>query len=202
MTSVLAIGSWLAESRLRFHLYRGQIRAILGDADAGQDLRIALLEAERLALPAYGARAALFLGDRLFWRGRDEEAQARYREAVELATAAGDRLGEATARCQLQRLGNADRELADIVREVDVPGLWTAWLLALAAEDRALPDTEARLDQILQNADLPFPLHLRALTWLERGASARTLVRQISQRLPERSMRKRFEQFWPRNARP
>ena len=162
----------LPRVRLRFHLYRGQLRALLGESHAGQDLRLALDEAERLALPVYGARAALFLGQREFWRRRDDDARDRFDQARALAEDAGDRLGAALSRAYSVRLGEDDPELEPMVQELDIPSLHANWLLAMAESNRALADTAVRLEHILANADLPLPLHLRALYWFERPASA------------------------------
>ncbi|MFN3240169.1 MAG: protein kinase domain-containing protein [Planctomycetota bacterium] len=186
----------LPRARLRFHLYRGQLRAVLGDPEAGQDLRLAFEEASQLALPVYAARAALFRGERQFFRGRDDESRQRFDEALAMARAAGDRVGEASARCQLLRLGATDDGLPALIDELDLPELHANLLLAMAGSDRAHPDTEARLDALLDNADLPLAVHLRALAWLDRPASARSLVRSISERFPQRTLKQRFLQLW------
>lgn len=191
----------LPRARLRFHLYRGQLRALLGDAEAGQDLRLAFEEATQLALPVYAARAALFDGERQFFRGRDDDARLRFEEALATARLAGDRVGEALARSQLVRLGATDDELPAVIDELDLPELHASWLLAMAGSDRAQPETEARLDELLQNADLPLAVHLRALAWLDRPASARSLVRTISERFPQRALKQRFLQQWKGRAR-
>ena len=192
---------YFPRARLRFHLYRGQIRMLLGDPDAGQDLRLAIDEAEQLALPVYGARAALLLGDRNFWRGDEPKAKKRYLQAVNLARQSSDRLGEAVARSHLIRLGDEDPELADVVEELDLPELRASWLLAMSGSGNELPDTHRLLDALLTDVDLPLPLHLRALRLLDRPASARSLVRSISERLPQRSLRQRFLGFWDGKAR-
>jgi hypothetical protein len=192
----------LPRVRLRFHLYRGQLRSVFGEPEAGQDLRLVLGEAERLLLPGIGARAAVFLGENAFWQSRDDEARAHFAHAVALATAGGDRLGAAMARSYLVRHGDDDPELAALVQELDLPSLRATWLLAMAGSNRAVADTEARLEQILANADLPLALHLRTLHWFERPASARSLVRSIAQRFPQRPMRQRFLARWPHGARP
>jgi hypothetical protein len=192
---------YFPRARLRFHLYRGQIRMLLGDPDAGQDLRLAIDEAEQLALPVYGARAALLLGDRNFWRGDEPQAKKRYQQAVNLARQSSDRLGEAVARSHLIRLGDEDPELAEVVEELDLPELRASWLLAMSGSGNELPDTHRLLDALLADVDLPLPLHLRALRLLDRPASARSLVRSISERLPQRSLRQRFLGFWDGKAR-
>ena len=188
-------------ARLRFHIYRGQVRAILGDVDAVQDLTLALDEAQRLALPMYGARAALMLGERDMWRGNDSQAQKRLRQAVELASRANDRLGEAVGRSHLIRLGADDPSLAAVVEELDLPELRASWLLAMAGSGHTVAGTERQLEELLQNVDLPLHLHLRSLRLLDRPASARTLVRTISKRFPLRPMRQRFRAFWDGNVR-
>lgn len=188
-------------ARLRFHLYRGQIRHLIGDPDSYRDLRLALDEAERLALPVYGARAALLLGERDFLRGQDGTARERFEQAVTLAGEAGDKLGEAVARSHLVRLGDDDPELEQIVHELDLPELHASWLLALSGSGRERPDTDSRLDDLLRDADLPLPLHLRALKLLDRPASARSLVRAVSERFAQRSLRQQFRSVWPDKAR-
>jgi serine/threonine protein kinase len=191
----------LPRVRLRLHLYRGQVRAVLGDDDAAHDLRVAIEEAERLSLPAYGARAALFLAERLFWRRRDDQAATLLRLAADLAQNANDRLGEAMARSYLVRLGDRDDGLADLVEELDLAELRVNWLLAQVALDRAPQDVAAQLEVWLQESDLPLSLHLRALASMVRPASARALVRSIAERLPGRSQRRRFLAEWSAGAR-
>ncbi|MFK7742716.1 MAG: protein kinase [Planctomycetota bacterium] len=181
-------------ARLRFHLYRGQLRSLSGDPHAGQDLRRAQLEAEELSLPVYGARASLFLGERALWRGREDEANDLLLRAIDLAQAGGDRLGEAIARAHRIRLGGPD--VLDFVQELDLPQLRGVWLLARSHVGRPLPDAHAQLEGLLKNADLPLPLHLRALLELERPASARSLVRAVSERFAQRGMQKRFRSHW------
>ncbi len=191
----------LQRVRLRLHLYRGQVRAVLGDEEATQDLRVAIAEAERLSLPVFGARAALFLAERLFWRQRDDQARTLLRLAVDLARTGDDRLGEAMARSYLLRLGDADAVLPSLVDDLDLPELRVNWLLALAALDRPPADASVQLEQLLHDFDLPLSLHLRALAWMARPASARALVRTIAERLPNRSQRRRFLADWERGAR-
>ena len=191
----------LPRVRLRLHLYRGQLRAVLGDDDAANDLRVAIDEAERLSLPAYGGRAALFLAERLFWRRRDEQATTLLRLAVDLARGGTDRLGEALARSYLLRLGTDDDGLAALVDDLDLPELRANWLLALAAQGREPADATAELEALLRDSDLPLSLHLRALAWMDRPASARALVRSIADRLPSRSQRRRFLADWEPGAR-
>ena len=183
-------------SRLRFHLYRGQLRTTLGEPDAGQDLRLAVDESQRLALPVYGARAALFLGERAFLRDRDDEARRHFSAAVVMSDSADDRLAAALARSHLVRLGERDEDLIDLINDLDLPELHATWLLATAAAGAPVTDAAAQLDQLLKNADLPLALHLRALAWLDRPASARSLVRRISERFDQRAQRKRFRQQW------
>lgn len=186
----------LPRARLRFHLYRGQLRATMGDPDAGQDLRLARDEAQRLALPVYGGRAALFLGERAFHRGRDEEAAQHFERAQALASSASDDVGAAAARCHLVRLGRTDASLRGAIEDLGLPQLQASWLLAEAGCGRASDEEAAALDALLEAVDLPLSLHLRALTWLDRPASARSLVRAVSQRLPQRSQRQRFRKHW------
>ena len=188
-------------ARLRFHLYRGQIRMLLGDPDANQDLTLALDQSEQLALPVYGARAAVLLGDRDFWRGNDDAARVRFEQAVALADQANDKLGEAIARSHLLRLGSDDPDLARIVDELDLPELRANWLLAMSGSGREVANTHDQINDLLQDADLPFPMHLRALSLLDRPASARRLVRTVSQRFAQRSMRQRFLDLWQAKAR-
>lgn len=191
----------LPRVRLRLHLYRGQVRAVLGDDEATRDLRVAIDEAERLSLPAYGARAALFLAERSFLRRRDDQASTLLQLAVDLARTAADRLGEAMARSYLLRLGESDAELAAMVDELDLPELRANWLLAQAALDREPEHAATQLEELMRESDLPLSLHLRALAWMVRPASARALVRSIADRLPSRSQRRRFLAQWATGAR-
>ena len=186
----------LPRARLRFHLYRGQLRATMGDPDAGQDLRLARDEAQRLGLPVYGGRAALFLGERAFHRGRDEEAAQHFELAQALAGSASDEVGAAAARCHLVRLGRRDESLRGALEDLALPQLQASWLLAAAGCGRAGAEEAAELDALLEAVDLPLSLHLRALTWLDRPASARSLVHAVSQRLQQRSQRQRFRKYW------
>jgi tetratricopeptide (TPR) repeat protein len=191
----------LPRVRLRFHLYRGQVRALVGEREASQDLRFAIDEAERLALPTYGARAAVFVGERRFWQRRDDDAAAAFRQAVQLSRAGGDRLGEAMARAYLVRLGDDDDELPALVDELGLPFVRANLLLAQAARGRADATTNQALEDLLDSTNLPFSLHLRALTWLNRPASARALVRTIGERFPHRQQRHRFVSHWTEAAR-
>jgi tetratricopeptide (TPR) repeat protein len=181
---------------LRFHLYRGQVRAVVGDDDATQDLRRAIDDAERLAVPTYGARAALFLGERRFWQRRDPQAIDDFREALRLARAGADRLGEALARTFLLRLGADDDVLEGLVTELELPELRGNLLLARAARGDAPATAAAELAQLVASADLPLSLHLRILAWLDRPASARSLVRTIGERFHQRAVRQRFLSQW------
>ena len=197
----------LPRARLRYHLYRGQVRALVGADDAAQDLRYAIDEAERLSMPTYGARAAVFLGERLFWRRRDDEARGTFATAVRLARAGNDRLGEAMARSYLVRLGAADPELAALVQDLELPSLRANLLLAQAAHGDLEPGGEAaaerrrQLEELVTEADLPLSLHLRTLAFLDRPASARSLVRMISERFPQRAVRQKFLGQWAAGAR-
>lgn len=187
--------------RLRFHLYRGQVRSVCGDDDASQDLRTAIEESQALSLPTYGARAALFLGERRFWRRRDADAELMFRLAIELARAGGDRLGEAMARGNLVRLGHDDPTLSAFVDELALPSLRANLLLALAGRGLASEADRHQLADLLDGVDLPLAMHLRALAWLDRPASARALVRSIAVRFPQRSVRQRFLAEWGHGAR-
>ncbi len=191
----------LPRVRLRFHLYRGQVRAIAGDDDAGQDLRFAIDEAERLSLPTYGARASVFLGERQFWRRRDDEAAATFRAAVALARTGNDRLGEAMARAYLVRLGDDDPALETLVAELELPLLRANLLLARAARGAVDRQAMAALAELIATTSLPLSLQLRALACLDRPASARSLVRTIADRFPQRPGRQRFLAQWTAGAR-
>ncbi|MCA8978018.1 MAG: hypothetical protein KDC98_25050, partial [Planctomycetes bacterium] len=186
---------------LRLHLYRGQIRAVLGDDRAVQDLRFAIDEAERLSLPAYGGRAALFLGERQYWRHRDDEARLSFREARRLAGAGDERLGETMARAYLFGLGADDDGLESAVDELALPAVTANWLLARAARGMATAADREILDALIENVDLPLAIHLRALLAAQRPASARSLIRTIAQRIPERRARRPFLALWPAGAR-
>jgi hypothetical protein len=191
----------LPRVRLRFHLYRGQARALCGDDEATQDLRAALDEAERLALPTYGARAAVFLGEHAFWRGKDDRALAAFRRAQALATAGDDRLGAAMARGYLVRLGDDDATLSALVDELGLPSLRANLLLAHLGRGDGDDAMRDELAALMAATDLPLSLHLRALVCLDRPASARSLVRQIADRFAHRAARQRFQLFWHDGAR-
>ena len=191
----------LLRARLRFHLYRGQIRALVGADDAVQDLRLAIDESERLSLPTYGARAAVFLGERQFWKRRDDEAVATLRRAVALAVAGNDRLGEAMARGYLVRLGDEEHDLEALIQELELPSLRANLLLARAARGASDATTQAGLAELVESSNLPLSIHLRALTWLDRPAAARALVRGIAEKLPSRAVRQRFLAQWSTGAR-
>jgi hypothetical protein len=191
----------LPRVRLRLHLYRGQIRAVLGDDESAQDLRFAREEAERLSLPSYGGRATLFQGERQFWRRRESEARQTFREAAALSREGGDRLGEAMARAYLLRLGEEDPGLASLVEEIELASVRTNWLLACAAHETPSAEALQEVEDLLANADLPFSLQLRALILLDRPASGRSLVRAIAERIPNRSARRRFLAEWSSGAR-
>lgn len=192
----------LPRVQMRLHLYRGQLRAVLGDEDASQDLRLALDEARRLSLPAYGARAALFLAERLFWRRRDDEAARLFELALDLARAGGDSLGECMVRCYRLRLGHAEPELGERVLALGMPAVRANFLLAQYADAGTVPEAAAEaLDELLAGADLSLPLHLRVLTLLDRPAMARSLVRSIAERLPDRGKRRQFLAEWGSGAR-
>ena len=186
---------------LRLRLYRGQVRALLADDEAVQDLRFALDEAERLSLPAYGGRAALFLGERQFWRGRDDDAREMFELAQSLAAAGGERLGETMARAYLFGLGDDDATLGADVEALALPSVQANWLLARAARGELTAIDREVLDALVAGANLPLPIHLRALRVAERPASARSLVRTIAQRMPDRRTRRRFLVLWPGGAR-
>lgn len=197
----------LPRVQLRLQLYRGQIRTVLGDDEAVQDLRAAIAEAERLSLPGYGARACLFLGERAFWRGRDDEATDWFLRCGELAAASGDRLGGAMAAIHAYRLGSGPRPELAAIEELGLPELLLALHLAVAGRSRLVGDavaadaaTAAAL-ALVRTADLPLPLHLRALVLADRPASARTLLRGIAERIPSRTSRRRFLREWERGVR-
>jgi tetratricopeptide (TPR) repeat protein len=192
----------LPRVRVRCTLYGGQVLAVLGDDQAGQELRRALADAESLGLFAYAGRAALLLAERQFRRGRDDEAIARCREALAFAHTGDDRFGAAMARCYLVRLGAEPLgDLAGVVDALDLPALRANLALALAGRGEATPATDAVLEQVLDTADLTLSLHLRALTHLGRPAMARSLVRSIAERIPQRPMRQRFLTQWNRGIR-
>ena len=191
----------LPRARLRFHLYRGQVRALIGADDAGQDLRYALEEAERLSMPTYGARASVFLGERHFWRQRDAEAIRSFHTAVTLARAGRDRIGEAMARTYLVRLDQDDGEgLEALLEDLTLPSLRANLVLARAARGEAI-DARESLTELISGSDLPLSIHLRVLAWLDRPATARSLVRLIAERFPQRALRQRFLQQWGSGAR-
>jgi hypothetical protein len=197
----------LPRVRMRLCLYRGQIRSLLGADDAAQDLREAALIAQRLSLPAYGARAQVFLGERAFFLRHDDEARSAFLAARALAQDGVDRLGDALAAIWLYRLGGELGDLPAQTEALGLPELSVALLLARsarAADDgddgaaRAFGDSAV---EIAERAVLPLPQHLRALAQGGRDVSVRALVRGIVDRLPDRRTRKRFLALWEHGAR-
>lgn len=186
----------LLRARLRFHVYRGQVRAMVGLDDAGQDLRLAIDESERLSLPTYGSRAAVFLGERLFWKRRDDEAIATFRRAVGLARAGNDRLGEAMARTYLARLGDREEGLEAMVLELELPEIRANLLLARALTGGDPGPVREVLAELVEASNLPLSMQLRALHWLGRDVEARTLVRNVAAKLPQRGLRQSFLSLW------
>ncbi len=191
----------LPRVRLRLLLYRGHMRSLLGDDDAAQDLRFAIDEAEQLSLPSYGGRAELYLGERQFWRGRDEDARDHFERACVLAIAGGDRLGEAMSRAYLVRLGDTDTALAEVVERLAMPSVAANWLLAAAGAGEVPAAHREVLEELAASQDLQLFQHLRILLLSKRPASARSLIRTIAQRIPERRARRRFLALWPKAAR-
>ncbi|MGE3172985.1 MAG: protein kinase [Planctomycetota bacterium] len=197
----------LPRVRLRLALYRGQLRIAVGDDRATQDLRECLTEAEQLALPAYGARAHIFLGERAFLAGRDDEARAEFRAGRQLARAGNEPIGAALAGIHLMRLGDDDDALAAAVEALALPSLQVAWLLALAVrsgqrgDHDTLADCTERALGLCGTADLPLSLHLRALALARHEASARSLTRSIGGRFRDRRTRRTFLRTWENGAR-
>lgn len=197
----------LPRVRIRLHLYRGQIRALIGDDESSQDLRTCDAMAEKLSLPIYGCRANVLLGERAFFQKRDDEARTAFRRARELASDV-DHLGGALASIWQYRLGDAPlHNLPDTIEGLGLPELSTALLLSRCQRARTEGD-EAAAEQfamqalsIVQVAVLPLPQHLRALCLAGREAAARTLARSIAERMPDRRSRKRFLAQWERGAR-
>jgi hypothetical protein len=123
-----------------------------------------------------------------------------------LAQQGGDRLGDALAAIHLVRLGADEPELAATVESLGLPQLQAALLLATAARavapDAARHDTElaARCRQqaldLCSSADLPLPIHLRALAMAGLDASARSLAQSIAERFPDSRSRRRFLRTW------
>jgi len=198
--------------RLRLLLYRGQFRVVLGDEAATQDLRDCIAAAERLSLPTYGARAHIFLGERAFLAGRDAEAELEFRQGLLLARSVGEQLGATLAAIHLLRLGvdDADPAQPDLGRTVEalgLPSLLAGWLIASAVRAQQAGD-EARAAEcrdralaLCETGDLPLSTHLRALALARMEASARTIVRGVAGRFPDRRTRRRFLQTWEHGAR-
>src|SRR5690606_2077709 len=102
-------------------------------------------------------------------------------------------LGEGMSRSYLVRLGESDPDLQANIASLDLPSVRVNYLLAQHGEAQGLPDAAAAaLETLLDQADLPLSLHLRALARLDRPAMARSLVRSIAERLPDRRQRRRF----------
>lgn len=197
----------LPRVRMRLRLYRGQFRMVLGDEDATADLRAAIQEAEKLSLSAYAARARLFLGERAFYAGEDEEARSEFVAARELAQRGRDPLGHALASIHLLRLGDDDEALPAAVEALGLPQLQTALLLAQCARANERGDVAAarecaqRALDLCNHADVPLALHLRALQAAHLEASARALVRSIATRFRDRRTQRRFLATWEPGAR-
>jgi tetratricopeptide (TPR) repeat protein len=191
---------------MRLHLYRGQIKALLGDDGCTADLAAALDAAANLGLPVFAARAHLFLGERAFWRYRDDEARRELRKSAAAATAGNDQLALTLANIHLMRLGEAVEDPAPMVAASGMPSLRLALLLAQAhaagtSDDAAsAQDPGQEVAALVEEADLPLSLHLRALTFGNRLASLRSLVRSIAERL-DRTRRRSFLAEWQRGAR-
>lgn len=197
----------LPRVQLRLRLYRGQFRSVLGDDEGAVDLRACVAQAERLGLFAYGARARIFLGERAFQQGKDDDATAEWLDAKALAEAGDDALGRTLARIHLARLGGPEDGLEAEVEAMGLPSLQTALLLQQAARARqhGLPEAVKPLaDQALAlcaAADIPLHLHLRALALAGHDASARSLVSAIAGRLRDRRAQRRFLAAWQDGAR-
>ena len=198
----------LPRVRIRLHLYRGYIRTMIGDDDGAQDLRACAQMAESLSLPVYGSRAHVFLGERAFFQKRDEEAREEFLRARELASGGVDHLGGALAAIWLYRLGSEPLgDLPERIPAFGLPELSTALLLSRCQRARADGEElaaarhgEAALE-CAQRTMLPLPQHLRALSQAGREVTARSLVRTIAERMPDRRSRKRFLSLWERGAR-
>ena len=197
----------LPRVHMRMRLYRGQFRAALGDEDAAQDLRACIQEAERLSLWAYAARARIFLGERAFFDGRDDEARAELRAGRDYAMRASDPLGEALAGIHLFRLGEDGTGLEEAVERLGLPSLQTAFWIASGARAEAHGDTALRAQcaeralDLCKSADVPLALHLRALAMNGLDASARALVRTIAEKFRDGRTQRRFLRAWEKGAR-
>ena len=197
----------LPRVHMRMRLYRGQFRAVLGDEDSAQDLRVCIQEAERLSLWAYAARARIFLGERAFFAGRDEDAKKEFAAGRELAQRASDPLGSALASIHLLRLGEDDPALPAAVEQLGLPSLQTALLLAQGARSKERGDAAFHAEcaqralDLCNSADVPLALHLRALTMNGLEASARALVRSIAEKFRDGRTQRRFLRAWENGAR-
>jgi tetratricopeptide (TPR) repeat protein len=197
----------LPRVHMRMRLYRGQFRTALGDEDAAQDLRACIQEAEKLSLWAYAARARIFLGERAFFDGRDDDARAELRAGRDYAMRASDPLGEALAGIHLFRLGEDIAGLEEAVERLGLPSLQTAFWIATGARAEARGDAALReqcaeraLD-MCKSADVPLALHLRALAMNGLEASARALVRTIAEKFRDGRTQRRFLRAWEKGAR-
>ncbi len=197
----------LPRARMRLLLYRGQIGSTLDDDRAVADLRRAAEEARRLSMPAWSGRAQVFLGERAFRRGRDDEARTAFAEARRDAELAPDRLGATLAAILAYRLGGPADGLEDQVAALGVPTLRAAWAVACGARcletgDREGAEAHAAVAlESLAAADLTFPLHMRILHLAGRAATARSLAQGIAERLPDRASRRRFLASWGQRVR-
>jgi serine/threonine protein kinase/tetratricopeptide (TPR) repeat protein len=190
----------LPQLRMRHHLYRGELLAQLGDEAAMADLREATVLAQRLAQPAFGARAMLLTGALLEQRGERDTALSTYQAAARSADRVDDRVGVAMARIELLRLGEPQDGLDEAVDALALPAVTVTHLLTVAGlqattqmdRQRFLQQAEA----LAASVDLPLPVHLRLLWMTGMENTAHAIVQDIAQRMTDRKQRRQFVRLW------
>jgi len=187
---------------MRHLLYRGELRGILGDESAAQDLRNSAALAARLALTAYQARAHVVLAE-LALRGRHhDEARLELARARPLAQLVDDRVGDAMAAILDMRLGADVEDLPATIERLGLPSLSVSMLVALSiralttGDDRAAEAHAANALELCDTADIPLGLHLQSMALANNRTGPRELVRSIAEHFPDRRNRRRFVRTW------
>ena len=126
--------------------------------------------------------------------------------SIESVVAGAVQVDEATgpSREALWQLGADVPDPEGAVDELGLPSLAAAYRLAAATRATAAGDTDAARRsatsavELCETADIPLPLHVQALVVAALPVRARTLVRSVADRLPDRRTRRRFARAWER----